>query len=220
MKKQTGKTRVLISDDHTLFRKGVRALLEKESWIEVIGEASTGHEAVRAAVELNPDVILLDIGMAGMNGVEAARQIRRRTPRVKIIVVTMYDEEEFIREMIGLGVSGYLLKDSADNDLVSAIKKAMANGVFLCPAAAKMVADDFILGRKKKVPEILKRLTEREREVLQLIAEGQTNHQIAGLLFVSEKTVQAHRANLMKKLDIHNIAGLTRFAIHHHLTME
>jgi DNA-binding NarL/FixJ family response regulator len=206
------KIRVLVADDHTIVRKGLCALLNSEPNIEIIGEAADGREAVERIDKLKPDVVLMDISMPSLNGLEATRQIRRRHPGVRILILTMHTNEEYIFEILQAGASGYVLKKSAPSDLVSAIHAVYQGGAFLSPPVSKKVIEKLkertVGNETKKV-----KLTEREREVLQLIAEGCTSNEIAERLFISVKTVENHRSHLMKKLDIHHAAGLTQYAI-------
>lgn len=206
------KIRVLVADDHTIVRKGLCALLNSEPNIEVVGEAEDGREAVERIGKIKPDVVLMDISMPSLNGFEATRQIRKGHPGIRILVLTMHTNEEYIFEILQAGASGYVLKKSAPSDLVSAINAVYQGSAFLSPPVAEKVIERLkgmtVDNETKKV-----KLTEREREVLQLIAEGCTNKEIAKRLFISVKTVESHRTHLMEKLDIHHAAGLTKYAI-------
>ncbi len=209
------KIRVVVADDHTIVRKGLCAILEGETEIEVVGEAEDGREAIKKVEQLQPDVVLLDITMPILNGLEATRQLRKRYPKLKILILTMHDNEEYVFETLRAGASGYLVKRSAPNELISAIKAVYREGSFLSPAVSKKVIDEYVrVGPKKvKEDEEYAKLTEREREILQLIAEGRANREIAELLNISIKTVESHRSHLMDKLNIRNIAELTQYAI-------
>lgn len=201
--------RVLLADDHVLVREGLRALLAREADIQVVAEAGDGREALLLAREARPDVAALDLSMPLLNGLEAARQIAawERAPRV--ILLTVHAEDRYVLEALRAGVRGYVLKKQAAADLVRAIREVSGGGVYLSPGISSAVVE--AIRSPQRVPEEL--LTPREREVLQLVAEGKTTKEIAVLLGVSVKTADAHRTRLMQKLDIHDIAGLTRYAI-------
>jgi DNA-binding NarL/FixJ family response regulator len=209
------KIRVVVADDHTIVRKGLCAILEGEAEIEVVGEAEDGREAIKKVEQLQPDVVLLDITMPIMNGLEVTRQLRKRYEKLKILILTMHDNEEYVYETFRAGASGYLVKRSAPDELISAIKAVYREGSFLSPAISKRVINEYVrVGpRKVNVDEEFGKLTEREREILQLIAEGRANREIAELLNISIKTVESHRSHLMDKLNIRNIAELTQYAI-------
>lgn len=209
------KTRVLLTEDHTIVRKGLRSLLDKETGIEVVGEAEDGREAIVKAEELHPDVVVMDIAMSGLNGLEATRQIKKRFPDMKILILTMHANEEYILQSLKAGASGYLVKKAAPAELISAINAVHKGHSFLSPSISRMVIDEYIR-RSKEISEGeegFEQLTVREREVLQLIAEGRKTREIAELLYISIKTVETHRAHIMNKLDIHSTAELTRYAI-------
>jgi len=209
------KTRVLLAEDHTIVRKGLRSLLDKETGIEVVGEAEDGREAIVKAEELHPDVVVVDIAMPGLNGLEATRQIKKRFSDMKIIILTMHANEEYILQSLKAGASGYLVKKSAPAELISAINAVHKGNSFLSPSISRTVIDEYIR-RSKEISEGeegFEQLTVREREVLQLIAEGRKTREIAELLYISIKTVETHRAHIMNKLDIHSTAELTRYAI-------
>ena len=209
------KIKVVIADDHTIVRKGLCAILESEDDMEVVGEAEDGREAIKKVEEFQPDVVLLDITMPILNGLEVTRQLRRRYPKLKILILTMHDNEEYVFETLRAGASGYLVKRTAPDELISAIKAVYREGSFLSPAISKRVIDEYLRTGPKKVKEDEEygKLTEREREVLQLIAEGHANREIAELLHISIKTVESHRSHLMEKLHLRNIAELTQYAI-------
>lgn len=205
------RTRVILADDHALVRQSLRALLEREGFV-VVGEAADGQEALRLAQSENPDVAVLDISMPLFNGVDAALELSRTCPKVRAILLTQHDEKQYVAQALRCGVKGYVLKSQAASDLVQAIREVCRGQVYLSPGVARAVIDAYAepVGANDT-------LSVRERQVLQLIAEGKTSKQIATLLGVSAKTVESHRARLMQKLDIHEIAGLARYAIRHGL---
>jgi two-component system, NarL family, response regulator NreC len=208
------KIRVLLAEDHTIVRQGIVALLGAESDIEVVGEASNGLEAIELAKKLSPEVILMDIGMRQLNGLEATRAIKKLFPSMKILVLTMYENEEWIFQILKAGASGYLIKDSAMTDLTSALRAVYQGDSYLSPSISKMVIEEYIRkaesGEKKGVEDPL---SGREREILQLIAEGNSVPQISSLLCISKKTVEAHKTHIMEKLNIHDKVGLIKYAI-------
>lgn len=207
------KIRVLLADDHAILRDGIRALLEDEPDMLVVGEAEDGHTAVRLAGELAPDVILLDIGMPLLNGLEAARQIKRHYPKTRVLILTMHENEEYVRQVLASGALGYILKDAAASDLLDAIRAVYHGEAVLSPAITRLVIEDYLRWGDLQTTPQENDLSPREREVLQLIAEGYTNKQIAEILFISVKTVQTHRTNLMNKLDLHDRGELIKYAI-------
>lgn len=207
------KIRILIADDHTILRDGIRSLLAEVPEFQVIGEAEDGHTAVQMACELEPDVVLLDIAMPVLNGMEATRQIRRYAPNVKVLILTMHENEEYIRQALAAGAMGYILKDAAARDLISAIRQVQRGELVLSPAVTRLVIEDYLRWGDVQVETSDEVLTPRERQVLQLIAEGNTNRQIAEILCVSIKTVQTHRSNIMAKLDLHDRSELIKYAI-------
>lgn len=208
------KIKVIIADDHTIVRKGLCALLDGENDIDVIGEAENGREAIKQVEKLMPDVVLLDISMPGLNGLETTRQLKKKFPKIRIIILTMHDNEEYIFETLRAGASGYLVKRSAPNELISAIKAVCRGGSFLSPSISKRVIETYVRGANREdSDEAYDKLTDREREVLQLIAEGKLNREIAELLHISVKTVESHRAHIVEKLNIRNTAKLTQYAI-------
>ena len=208
------KLRLLIGDDHTLVRQGIRKILEdREDWA-VVAEASDGRDAVRQALATLPDVAILDIGMPMLNGIEAARQITRRLPTVRILMLSMHADEAYIIQALKAGATGYLLKDSADVDLIRGVEAVAAGKSFFSPAAARVMLDDYVRHLAEKgIADRLDSLSEREREIFQLIAEGHSNKAAADLLGVSPATVETHRAHIMQKLDVHNTAELVLYAV-------
>jgi two-component system response regulator NreC len=208
------KTKVLIAEDHTIVRQGLSALINRQPDMAVVGEAGDGKEAVEKTKALCPDVVLMDIAMKHMNGLEATARIKKMAPEVKVLVLTMYENEEYIFQILRAGASGYLLKEAAMNDLISAIKAVKKGESYLSPSISKKVIEDYIrraeLGEKATINDIL---SDREREILQLIAEGHTYDDIASILCISKKTVETHRANIMDKLNIHDKVGLVKYAI-------
>jgi two-component system response regulator NreC len=208
------KIRVLLAEDHTIVRKGLRSILDAEDSIEVVGEAEDGRAAVEAVEHLRPDVVLMDISMPGLNGLEATRQIKHRAPHIRVLVLTMHTNEKYILQILQAGASGYLVKQAAVEELISAIQAVHRGDAFLSPSISKKVVQRYVLqGQAMAEEDSYELLTPREREVLQLIAEGHTNRDISEILHISIKTVEVHRANLMKKLDLHSAAELTRYAI-------
>lgn len=207
------RTKVLIADDHVLVREGLRALLNGYEDIEVVGEASDGAEALQRAIELNPDVILLDVAMPGRGGLEVTPELRKAVPHTKILVLTQYDNREYVFRFLRMGAAGYALKKAAGHDLVSAIRAVQRGERFLDPSVAGAVIDGYLQKESGASDDAYDSLTEREKQVLRLIAEGQTNRGIGETLGISVKTAMAHRANIMSKLDIHNRSDLIKFAI-------
>lgn len=206
--------RVILAEDHTIVRKGLRSLLEGEEDIEVIGEAGDGKEAITLVEQKKPDIVVMDIGMPELNGLEATRRIKKRFPETKVLILTMHTNEEYVFEILQAGASGYIVKKAAPTELVSALRAVKRGESFLSPSISKKVIDEYLqrAGEAKR-RGAFELLTDREREVLQLIAEGNSTRGIAGRLFISTKTVETHRSNLMEKLDLHGTADLTRYAI-------
>lgn len=208
------KIRIVLADDHTLFRHGMKTLISAEQDMEVVGEASNGSEAVAVVQQNMPDVILLDIGMAGMSSFEAMRQIRRQAPETRVILLTMYDDEDYLVEGMQMGAGGYVLKDSPSAQLIIAIRDVAGGGSYVSPRMLTHLVDGFRSQFRGGEPRgRLAALTPREREVLKSLAEGKSVKEIAMELSLSVKTVEAHKFNLMRKLDIHNKAHLVQYAI-------
>jgi DNA-binding NarL/FixJ family response regulator len=208
------RIRILLADDHTLFRQGVIQLISAEADLEVVGEACDGGEAIEKAAALSPDIVLMDIGMPGLRCFEAMREIRKRRPETKVIFLTMYDDEDYLFEGMESGGSGYVLKDSAASQLVSAIRDVSRGGNYLSPKMLSQFVGDFRFRMKAALPAPrFSSLTPREREILKFLAEGQSVKEIACTLNLSVKTIEAHKFNLMRKLDIHNKAQLVQYAI-------
>lgn len=212
------KTRILIADDHELLREGIRLILARNDDMEVVGEAADGKEAVDMVRQLSPDVVLMDIAMPGLGGLEATLEIKQVSPGTKILVLTQYEDREYIFRFLKAGASGYVLKKAAGHQLLSAIRAIHSGGSFLDPSIAPQVIQGYLGQAEGKLPEdTYDRLSDREKQVLKLIAEGQTSKQIADLLCLSIKTVMTHRNNIMEKLAIHNRADLIKYAIRHGL---
>jgi DNA-binding NarL/FixJ family response regulator len=209
------KIKVLLADDHTVVRQGLRALLEAEHDITIVGEAETGRQALRLALKLLPDVVVMDVAMPELNGLEATRQIIKEIPNVRVLVLSSYSDDEYVRQVTEAGAAGYLLKQTAAEDLIRAIREARNGNAFFSPAISKRLLESYREAFLKGAPAgtRIDRLTSRESEVLQLVAEGKVNKQISAELCVSVKTVEKHRQQVMNKLNIHDVAGLTRYAI-------
>ena len=210
--------KVFIADDHQIVRQGLRTLLEREPDLEVVAEAENGRSTVRLARESHPEVIIMDVAMPDMNGIEATRQIISEMPKVKVIALSMYADRRFVANMLKAGASGYLLKDCASEELVRAIRVVMAHKTFLSPGVADIVVKDYVQAPLGSEVSAFSVLSNREREVLQLMAEGRSTNQIAECLHVSVKTVETHRQQMMQKLKIHSVAELTKYAIREGLT--
>ncbi len=207
------KTRILIADDHALVREGVAALLQLQDDMEVVGEACDGRDALRLTAKLKPDIVLMDIAMPGLGGLEATTEIKKTMPEIRILILSQYDDREYISRLLKAGVSGYILKHAVGTDLVSAIRAVARGEFYLYSGIASSVVDGFLDKEQALSVDPYEKLTDREKQVLKLIAEGNTHKEIAQLLDISTKTVIAHQTHLSEKLDIHSRADLIKFAI-------
>ena len=208
------KVRIVIAEDHTILREGLRSLLSSNPNFEIVGEAADGREAIRCVEKFKPDLILTDLSMPRMNGMEAIKEIKRGSPATKVLVLTVHRAEEYILATFRAGADGYVLKDSTHSELVMAVKKVLSGTHYISPEISEKVIVGYLEGKKTlKSLTSWETLTQREREILKLIAEGYKNKEIAEDLCISVKTVEKHRANLMEKLDLHSIQALTTFAI-------
>ncbi len=206
--------RIVLAEDHTILREGLRALLSADPAFEIIGEAPDGREAVRCVEKLEPDLLLMDLSMPRMSGMDAIREIKKRYPDIKIIALTVHKTEEYLLATLQAGADGYVLKDATHDELVLAIKNVMGGKSYLSPGVSEKVIEGYLEGKESnRARSPWETLSQREREVLKLIAEGYKNKEIAEDLCISLKTVEKHRANLMKKLDLHNAAALTVYAM-------
>jgi DNA-binding NarL/FixJ family response regulator len=210
--------RVLLADDHALVRAGFRALLQSLGDVEIVAEVGNGHDALRLIEAQQPDVVLLDIAMPGLNGLEVAARVAQEFPNVRVLMLSMYANEEYVLQALRAGAAGYLLKDAGTSELELAVKAVARGETYLSPPVSKPVIEDYVR-RVGSQPSSLDRLTPRQREILQLIAKGHRTKEIAQVLNISVKTVETHRAQLMKELDIHDLAGLVRYAIRVGLVM-
>jgi DNA-binding NarL/FixJ family response regulator len=204
--------RILLADDHNLMRAGIRSLLEKISGVEVVGEAADGREAIALVKSLIPNIVLMDIAMSGLNGLEATLRVAREFPQVRVIILSMHANEEYVVQTLRAGATGYLLKDAATAELELAIHAVARGDTYLSPAISRRVVEDY-LGRTGNQRSLAEQLTPRQREILQLIAESKSTKEIAFLLSLSVKTVETHRTQLMDRLNIHDVPGLVRQAI-------
>ncbi len=211
----TKPLRILIADDHEVVRQGVRTIAESQAGWSVVAEAENGLEAVSQALEVKPDIVLLDISMPGLNGLEAAKEILKQLPETQVLILTMHESDELVREVLAAGARGFILKTDAKRDLVDALRSLSERRPFFTPKVADMVLEGF---RQQRAPAnteiaISDRLTSRERQIVQLLAEGKTSKEIATVLDISIKTADTHRANVMRKLDLHSLADVVRYAI-------
>ncbi|HEY7779934.1 MAG TPA: response regulator transcription factor [Ktedonobacterales bacterium] len=208
------RIRVLLADDHTILRAGLRMMLNAQPDMEVVGEASDGRQAIAEAQRIQPDVILMDITMPELNGIEATRQVKRLLPGVRVLVLTMHENEEYLFQVLRAGASGYMLKEVADTELLNAIRLVNRGSVYLSSSAQSMMVGDYLQRvRTGEERDSYSELTEREREILKLVAEGYTNNQIGERLFISPKTVDTHRTHVMDKLNLHSRAELVKYAM-------
>jgi DNA-binding NarL/FixJ family response regulator len=208
------KVRIVIAEDHTILREGLRSLLSSDPNFEIVGEAEDGREAIRCVEKLKPDLILTDLSMPRMNGMEAIREIKKISPKSKVLVLTVHNAEEYVLGTFQAGADGYLLKESTHVELVTAVNKVLSGKRYITPEISEKVIEGYLEGKKTlKSKTSFETLTSREREILKLIAEGYRNKEIADDLCISVKTVEKHRANLMEKLNLHNVQALTAFAI-------
>jgi len=215
------KKRILIVEDRTIVREGLRLLVTSDEQYSIAGEAEDGHAAIKVARELQPDLILMDLSMPRMNGMDAIREIKKVCPAIKILVLTVHDTDEFIIASLEAGADGYILKDANKSELMLAIKSVLEGKPFLSPGISEKIISGYLSRQRPQKPKTsLQGLTHREREILKLIAEGYKNKAIAELLFISANTVEKHRENIMHKLELHNASGLTSFAIENGLIMK
>jgi DNA-binding NarL/FixJ family response regulator len=206
--------RILLADDHGVVRKGVRFLLERQQGMEVVGEASDGREAIRLAESVSPDIVIMDIAMPLLNGIEATAQMVKRDPKIGVIILSMYADEDYLLSALNAGAKGYLLKDSAEVDLVRAIQAVRSGTPFFSPEIAKTMLEDYMrFLQQRNLQDSYELLTEREKEVLQLLAEGKSNKEVATILDISVYTVDTHRMHLMQKLNLHNTAEIVLYAV-------
>jgi DNA-binding NarL/FixJ family response regulator len=216
------KVRIFLADDHQILREGLRHIIRSEPDFEVSGEAGNGRDALAAIERDGPDVAILDISMPEMTGVEVARQIKKFHPEIKVIILSRHDSEEYVNSLMKHGADGYVLKDSAGEDLIRAIREALRGNVYLSPRLIRGLVAEYtnpaLSGQQVPEERIFRKLTDRELEILKVIAEGKTNAEIAALLFISDKTVKAHRAAIMKKLGAHKVADLVKYAMQKGLT--
>lgn len=212
------KTKIMLVDDHKIVREGLRKLLEQHADLVIVGEAENGRTAVERALELKPDVVVMDISMPEMNGIEASRRILAACGKIKIVALSMYSDRRFVAEMVNAKVSGYLLKECAHGELVNAIRAVMTNQIYFSPQITSILVEDYQARMARPAAIDPSPLTARERESLQLLAEGKTTKEIASVLNVSDKTIETYRQQMMKKLNLHSIAQLTKYAIREGLT--
>ncbi len=208
------KTRILLADDHAVVRQGFRLILNAQPDLEIVGEAGNGHEAVELAERLQPDIVIMDVAMPGLSGIEATRRLTAGAPRARVLALSMHKDSVYVREMLKAGARGYLLKDALDTDLLAAVQALARGDGYLSPAISDAVLNDY----RKHVTDPIDLLSSREREVLQMIAEGKTNKEIATVLNLSVYTVDAHRGRIMEKLNLHSTAELVRFAMRSGIT--
>jgi DNA-binding NarL/FixJ family response regulator len=206
--------RVLVADDHTIIRSGLRMLLEREPGFEVVAEASDGRQAVELAESLRPDVAVLDVGMPNLNGIEATRQIVQKLPRTRVVVLSMHSDESYVLKALKSGARGYLLKDSAESDILNSIRAVNAGKAYFSPEISRMLVEDYMRQMQQRgVEDSYELLTAREREILQMLAEGRSNKEISSALNLSPYTVETHRGNILQKLNLHSLPELILYAV-------
>ncbi|MBI5215639.1 MAG: response regulator transcription factor [Ignavibacteriae bacterium] len=211
-------TRIILADDHNILREGLKKIIEHELKLDVVAQASEGRTTIELVRLHHPDIVIIDIGMPGLNGIEATRTIKHEFPEVKVIALSMHTERNIVADMLSAGASAYLLKDSAPDELGQAITIVLKNKKYISPDIAGLVVDDFVQHRDKSKSKLAVDLTHKEREVLQLLAEGKSIKEIAGTLFVSTTTIETHKQHIMEKLNLYSIAELTKFAIREGIT--
>jgi DNA-binding NarL/FixJ family response regulator len=206
--------RVVIADDHSVVRQGLRAWLERSGYIQVVGEAADGREAVAMVDELKPDVVMMDIAMPMLNGIDATAQVMRRRPDTKVIILSMHADESYILRALGAGAKGYLLKESTETDVLPAVRSVTEGKPYVTPSIARVLLEDYIrMLKQNNLQDSYDLLTEREREVLQLLAQGKSNKEVAQVLDLSPHTIESHRTNMMQKLNLHNTAEIVLYAV-------
>lgn len=212
--------RILLADDHEVVRRGLCALLQNQPGWEICGEATNGREAVEKAVKLNPDVVILDVGMPNLNGLEATRQIVKAKPQIRILILTLHDSDQLVQEVLNAGARGFLLKSDAARDLVTAVEALRNNKIYFTPKVASMVLESYLRRNASDTPPeepTRSRLTPREREIVQLLAEGKSSRAVADTLGLSIKTAETHRANIMRKLNLHSVSDLVLYAVRNNI---
>jgi two-component system, NarL family, response regulator NreC len=206
--------RVLVADDHTIIRSGLRHLLEREADIEVVGEAADGREALELAEQLRPDVVMLDITMPKLNGIDVSRHIAAKFPKTSVIILSMHSDEGYVLKSLKAGARGYLLKDSAESDILNAVRAVSRGKAYFSPEISRMLVDDYVRGLQQRgVEDSYELLSTREREIFQLLAEGKSNKEISGMLSLSPHTVDTHRGNIFEKLNLHSLPELILYAV-------
>ncbi|MCX8072681.1 MAG: response regulator transcription factor [Candidatus Binatia bacterium] len=213
MAKEPKHITVLLVEDHTVVRKGIRRLLEDDPRVRVVGEANNGRDALTLAQRIKPDVAVVDVGLPGLNGIELTHQLRSASPATAVLILSMYGDPAYVRRALQAGAKAYLLKDDEDQDLLKAVLAVYGGGSYFSPTVSKVVLDGFLAAPGDEIDDELSLLSDREREVLQLVAEGKSSKEIAQLLHLSVSTVESHRKHIMEKLDLHNTAAVVRFAI-------